>query len=745
MRKKPSPSVETVGTPESKTSVEMRCSPFKFELRGRFVVVFLAAIAGVVPAVSQAPSAEKKASAPKSSKGQGKPADTKESNLALPSTVDLYGDPFPPAAIARMGSRRFRHMDVVSAIAYAPDSKTIYSVGWDHFLRSWQAESGAAGFAIEAHDEMITCLTLSRDGKTLVTGSTDKTVALWTVEGATDQSKALKRFRMHGERIFGVALSPDKSVVLAAGDKGLVRRWVIATGKELEPLKGHDGAVLCLAWSPDGRRIASGGVDKTVSLWDSKTGEEILKLRGHDDPVTGLAFSPDSKQIATSSKDWTVRLWDIDSGDELMLFEGHVNPVLCVAFSPDGTKLVSGGEDHQFRVWDVRNGTEILGGNHFDCNVMAVAVSADGRNFATGSGTWNKTVHEWDLQTGEPLVRISGHESEVAAVAYSPDGKTAATVAWDYTLRFWDPVTGKLRRTIEARQEQDVATATPTMDAKLFAAAFSPDGQTIAIAGEDRAIRLYDVATGEPGRVLEGHQRSIFSIDWSPDGKTIASGSLDHSIMIWDTATGEQIDKLEILQGRVQGVKFSPDGKYLATANGIKFVTTIARVDIVNEKEDEDEEDAVVRVWDLKSREPIFAKHNGMYPFYQVVFTPDGKTLLAASADRTIHLYEMPSGRLFDKLRHHSGEVNAIALSPDAKLLASGGYDRAIVFWDMETRKPLASVEDPRQDQIHSLAFSPDGRRLFSGNRDTTGLVWDVAQALREPLKVLKARNTADR
>jgi RNA polymerase sigma factor (sigma-70 family) len=298
------------------------------------------------------------------------------------------------------------------------------------------------------HQSGVYATAVSPDGRTIATGSLDRTVRLW--DAAT--GKELRRLEGHTDSVFCLGYSPDGKLLVSAGNDGLVLVREAATGKVVRRLSGR-----CAAFSPDGKLLAT-AVNRRlpdIVLWDLTTGKEVRRLRGHKVGIFCLAFSPDGKTLASGgmgtllglsagepSDVCSMRLWDVASGKERFRFGEPQEFVHALVFTPDGRTLISGGEPRgagdrvSIRLWETATGKErgrITG--HRD-RVWSLALSPDGRTLASGS--MDETARLWDWRAGKELRRLAGHRGWVTAVAFGPGGRTLVSGSWDTTALVWD-------------------------------------------------------------------------------------------------------------------------------------------------------------------------------------------------------------------------------------------------------------------------------------------------------------------
>ena len=540
---------------------------------------------------------------------------------------------------------------------------------------------------LEGHGSYVHSVNFSCDGKTLVSGSDDKTIKLWNVE----TGQKLHTLKGHGGPVYSVNFSPDEGKTLVSGsDDKNIKLWNVETGQEIRTLKGHGGTVYSVNFSPDGKTLVSGSDDKTIKLWNVETGKEIRTLKGHEGPVYSVNFSRNGKTLVSGSGDKTIKLWNVEKPEEIRTLKGHNSRVRSVNFSHDGKTLVSGSWDNTIKLWNESTGQEILTLKGHEGPVWSVNFSPDeGKTLVSGSD--DGTIKLWNVEIVQTL---KGHDDLVNSVEFSRNGKTLVSGSDDGTIKLWDVKTGEEIRTLKGH------------DYPVRSVNFSPDGNTLVSGSDDKTIILWDVKTGKKIHTFEEHNGLVRSVNFSPNGETLVSGSWDGTIKLWNVKTGKEIPTFHGFQGhhdRVRSVNFSPDGNTLVSGSDNKTIT----------------------LWNVETGEEIHTlkRHDGRVR--SVNFSPDGKTLVSGSYDKTIKLWNVEKRQEIRTLKGHDGPVRSVNFSPDGKTLVSGSDDKTIKLWDVETGQEIRTLHG-HDSRVRSVNFSPDGNTLVSGSWDNTIKLWKV-------------------
>lgn len=522
--------------------------------------------------------------------------------------------------------------------AFSPSGKLVAGVGRDGALRLLDVASGEVLKQLDGHEDQVNerpkgapprvgqilGVAFSPDGKVLASACfQDSRVFIW------DVATGKVRHALPGHRLpRAVQFSPDGHRLAVGGSDRVIRLWDPATGRKLSELRGHGGEIYGLAFSPDGTMLASAAsgsrpntkeeaaTDATVRLWDLKTGK-ARSLPGPEDFARAVTFSPDGKTLAVAGSGTRLYLIDVATGKLNHSHVGHDGTIYRVALSPDGKTLASGGTDNLIHLWDLQTSRETARLDGHQSHVMGIAFTPDGRELL--SCGYDGTVRVWDWRGGKETRRFAETDGSHYGFDLAPDG------AWLLlpTGQIWNVATGKR------------VGAVPNFKGFRYRAVFSPDGNRVAVPHGAIAV-VVDVATGkevcrfsEHEPVKDDRQGSngphVDCVAWSPDGRRVVSGGSEGLAFVWDAATGKMHRRLHGHENPVLAVAFSPDGRMVATASGSPW----------NYKEQ------TVRLWEVTTGKERrrFVGHQAQ--IWSVVFSRDGRTLISGSADATALVWDV--------------------------------------------------------------------------------------------------------
>ena len=271
-------------------------------------------------------------------------------------------------------------------------------------------------------------MALSRDGKHLVTGSSDRTAILWQVAGG----KKLQTFQGgHTREITNVALSGDgKNIVTGSLDQ-TVSLWQAVGSKKFQTFPGAHR--FCHGGGPERRRQAHrhGILGQDSDPLGGGQRQETPDLQWAHRLCLQCGSEPWRKVLVTGSSDRTAILWEVASSKKLQTFQGHTREITSVALSGEGKLVLTGSCDNRAVLWEAISGKKLQTFQGHAREITSVALSDDGKLVVTGSE--DRTAILWDAAGGKKLQIFRGHTAEIRSVALSGDSKRLWTASNDGT------------------------------------------------------------------------------------------------------------------------------------------------------------------------------------------------------------------------------------------------------------------------------------------------------------------------
>jgi WD40 repeat protein len=643
---------------------------------------------------------------------------------------DIPADLFQQAASAAGGTAPAELAAVLPhggqhtvAVAISPDGQFLASGGGDHIAKIWDLATGKLLHTLEHPSPPIYDVAFvparGTDGKPellLVTANpSTRTARLWDV-----QTGAL-RFTLtgHSGDLRHVVGSPDGRWVATADDTGTIHIWDPTTGKRLRTLHTPFLEWGDLGVSADGRILATAAQDGVIRLWDPHSGWLLATLVGHQGPGRAIAFLSDGRSLASSGNiDGTVRVWDLTTLRQKKELPIANSQTVRLCWRADGHMLVADDYRHgKVRLWNLNADSPRFqaislfapGGNG---GIHGLAMTPEGRYVTTANP--GGTVYVLRLaEPGEVLqlapelaARIDwpAHDRSVTSVSFADDGKTLITASKDGFIKFWN-----CDRTHVDEHKQPGAPALrqslPTQEDGVRVMARTADGKTLATAGFDGIIRLWD-AQGNQLHELTSHPGGTLALLFDNKGTRLLSGGSDGKVCLWNVKDGKQLDQFGASRQGINHLSLSPDGRFLATSDN----------------------DAIVRIWDMDKRgkttsavkpQRVLRDRTGAW------FSPAGALLATTTRTGTIELLDPTTGQTRLILHGHRETPAGLSFAADGQRLAATGKDGGVRVWDTSTGQLLAILRG-HQGQLCAPAFAADGKMVSAGDEDGKMLLWNV-------------------
>jgi WD40 repeat protein len=494
----------------------------------------------------------------------------------------------------------------------------------------------------------------------------------------------LRRVLPAGGPVSIVDVASSGRRMLAAGSDGHVR--IYTAGGALERTFSVGAPVTAASFSPRGDLVVAAG-DREATVWDVTAGTRLrtLQLPG---TVTSASFSPTGRMLLTTAARGGSVVWRISTGERLTTLER--GPVVTGTFSPDGrlvATLALSGRRLAARIFDAHTG-RLLHLLAPRAELRGVRFSPNGRLLATRSlaGTYL-----WDPRTGKRVrPPLEDRPGLVTDAEFSPNSTMLAAAGQDGAVRVWDVETGERRFFLPAHRNPVVAVV------------WSPDGRFVADASQDRTGYVWEIEGNQSAQrlgSLVGHRGAVRSIAYSPDGRSLLTGSDDRTAGLWDARVEEQLVPLGVHRGGAVTASFAPGGDRVVSAGA----------------------DRTARIWDVRRRRLVRSLRDDAR-VNDAEFSPNGRLVVTASADGFARIWDARAGTAVQTLPGH-GPVLVGRFGPDGSTVATGDAQGGVQLWRTRDGRLLAA--EKQRGEVADATFAPGGDLLVTAGRDGAN-VWSI-------------------
>ena len=640
-------------------------------------------------------------------------------------------------ASAQLRAPRFdRHQSRSVTVAVSPDGRLVaVARSSDGAAKRygrvdlWDSKTGELQRTITGFDGPIWSMTFSKDGRSLLTVSTE-----------FRERKIQASIRDRNEKVFAE-----------------LKWWNVESGEFIKklPLAKEGVSSIEAAWTPNGESFAL--VERYLRYQITNLGPPGAFSQQVTMPIFETVAQVDLKLLDAETGERKVKVEDVDkifSGRLIWLFGRLEDPT----FSPDGNTLAAiFGEE--VVLWNVGTGKKIRTLKKLKGGPTAIAFSPDSRLVAVASvkgpmpGGESEIV-VWETATGQVVNRLTGRNDAIACIQFVVRGQAILIGSLEYkpelavgTVKYWDLRDNRLKRA-EIHEGKAVSSFTLIHD------------QTAVVLQSEDEVEVRDARTWEVIHAFESSEddkseamrRSRFlltanravAVAYSRDGTTVSAEIPGEGIRRWDARTGGVKAQIPHAKSSDDAVlAFSSDGDFIVeqTAEGVRLrdllngtskpipLQTDAEISAFTLAPDNRtlitaDEAGVVQLWDAETGQSKKKIPVGQQ-ITAVAIDASGQVLAIARADRSIILWDLKTGAIRSEFRKHEDVVNALAFSPDGNTLASGGDDRTAILWDLASGRAKRTLKG-HDLTVTSLAFSPDGVTLASGSGNAAVVLWNV-------------------
>lgn len=583
-------------------------------------------------------------------------------------------------------------------LAEAPLSHRGIEWQWLSYLAADHSESLAA--TNEAKPSPVHAVVFAPDGEQLVAASRDGYLRIWDVPNR----RLLKGWLAHEYPITAMSLSQDGTTLVSGDDHGKLIAWQVSTSEALAKTDFGE-AISSLVLSENSNLIVAGGEQGKLSYWKGLLdGEETLLRndeRNHRGPIRSLLIDSQRNELVSAGKGGVFQ-WDLNSAQQIAAHGEYWQSYGASKTRSDDAIAVFGPP---ISIWNLRSPTDGPDKVWSMPSTQIDAVSANHLSDDFIFATEDAAIRRLDLHTGQQETIAYGDQGKIHDIARSPNGEYLAIAGEDGAVH----LLAKPKWTSGLRFD----------DLKDSVAQFSMNekGQLIAI-GDSGEIACWDWKENKLVRKLSGHQIQGFSIDQSSDGRRIYSYGLDQKLRFWSGDDGSMDREYDLALG-ARFIRLHPDGKLLAgpMPQDIKqhAAPEILATDLKGD----------LALWDVEKGQVVKCLSGLTNWAMSLEFSYDGRFLIASTIDDGAVVWEIESGKQRTFQATNRATVTRATLSSDNRFLITGHRDGQACVWDFQSGSLLRKMVC-HGDELTAAIFTSDAKRIITASKgDARFRIWD--------------------
>lgn len=493
----------------------------------------------------------------------------------------------------------------------------------------------------------------------------------------------------HRKNITHLDLTPNGTLLLTIDEDGKAILTVFPRRTTIYHFS-FKSAVTSLKFSPDGTYFVVGfgrkiQAWKTPSIPGADSNGELdfapfvlhREYGGHHDEVRYLSWSADSRFFLSSSKDLTARVWSVnpEEGFEPTVLAGHRQQVRAAWFAASQESIYTLSQDGALFTW------EFVTRQYNDGN--------DGDNMEPEDERWRITKRDYFMQNAK-LKCASFHASSGLLTACFDNGIFSL-----YEIPSFSHI-----HTLSMASSP------------ISTVSINPSGEWLALGSSKTGQLLVWEHASESNVLKQSSQLdTMTTLSYSPDSSRIITGADDGLIKIWDIASGFHVATFTEHSSAVTGSVYSRRGNVLFTSSL----------------------DGSVRAWDmLRYRNFRTFTAPTRLSFSCLAIDPSAEIVCAGSHDSfDIHLWSVQTGALLDQLSGHEGPISTLAFTPDGRTLVSGSWDRTIRLWNVFNRSQSSEMLQLTSDLL-CVAVRPDSAQVAASTLDGGLTFWNISTSVQE-------------